>query len=59
MTVVPLTRPPHMRNQPLRWRRKHGPPVCLLEHILQHTWLIVPYIAVVVTIMLVLMVKGM
>lgn len=57
--MVPLKRPPERKGEPLRWHKKFGPPTCLLELILQHTWLLVPYTAIVVTIMLFLMVKGM
>jgi hypothetical protein len=57
--VVPITRPQELRGQPLRWRKIHGQPTCLIEQILQHTWLLVPYIALVVTLMLILQLKGM
>ena len=44
---------------PLRWNRKVGEPTCLLEWIVQHTWLLVPYIALVVTLLLVTQMVGL
>lgn len=57
--IVPLRRPPERQGEPLRWHRKFGPPTCILELILQHTWLLVPYIALVVTLILVLQIRGL
>jgi hypothetical protein len=48
-----LRRPP---NGPYRWHKKHGEPTCLLEWLAQNTWLLIPYIAAVVTAVLILQV---
>lgn len=58
VTGVPLRKPVELRHERTRWRKRFGRPTCLLEVILQRTWLLVPYIAIVVTFMLILMVKG-
>jgi hypothetical protein len=55
--VVPIPRnwwP--MRERPLRWRKSMGEAECLVEWLLQNTWLLVPYTAVVSTVVLVLLV---
>lgn len=54
--VYPLRR---LDNKaPLRWKSTHGDPTCIVEYILQHSWLLVPYIAAVVTLILAVQLTG-
>lgn len=54
--MVPLRRPG--KNAPLRWHKKLGEPTCIIEVLLQHTWLLVPYTAIIVTLILAVQLTG-
>lgn len=50
---VPLNMHRPTNHRPFRWHKRMGEPTCLIEWLLQNSWLLVPYIALVVTLILV------
>jgi hypothetical protein len=56
---MPIRLPPENKGEPLRWHKSQGEPRCVIEVVMQNSWLLIPYIAIVCTAVLVLLAKGM
>lgn len=54
--VLPLRRPD--KTAKFLWKKRMGEPTCMVEWIVQHSWLLTPYIAVIVTIMFIVQMLG-
>jgi hypothetical protein len=57
--MMPIRLPPENKGEPLRWHKSQGEPRCVIEVVMQNSWLLIPYIAIVCTAVLVLLAKGM
>lgn len=56
--MLPLLRPETAKMTPFRWHKRMGEARCIWETIMQHSWLLIPYTAVLVSIILVLTIRG-
>lgn len=45
-------------NEPFRYKRSMGEPTCLFEYLAQNGRLLIPYNTIVLTIVLILLLKG-